>query len=319
MLCTNVRMNLFFLVLLVFIFSPTRAFAKSPSQDVSSSESCKECHPILYREWLGSPHSSAFTAPEFNYETNGYRAEFCLPCHIPQGFMGFPKELKARSVYKNEGVGCPACHMLGDVLQSNTEKPTKAHPKRAKNPFFTRSVVCAPCHKTNYIEVGKFKVAKPKTCQDCHMPGVKRKSDKPIKKYQLKTQDHRFSVFKRKSYKEVISMNIEKAERVETGVSVVVNIENIGAYHALPSSDFGYNEFVVTAELKNEMGLGVSQRYFSVLVERKNAFQPREKKKYPILLSDPEHQGVRLYVRLLKVSFDRKRKTMLLNSERDVR
>jgi len=295
-----------------------RAFAKPAAQDVFSSESCKKCHPILYREWLKSPHAAAFTASEFKYETNDYRAKFCLPCHIPKGFMDFPKELKARLPYRGEGVGCPACHMLGDVLQSNTAKSTKAHPKRAKNPFFTRSVVCAPCHKTNYIEVGRFKAAKPKTCQDCHMPRLKRKSDKPLEKYQLKTQDHRFFVFRRKDYKEVISMNIEKAERTDKGFSVVVNIENIGAYHALPSSDFGYNEFVITAELKNEMGLGVSQKYFSILVERKNAFKPKDKKAYSMLLSDPEHQAAKLYVKLLKVSFDRKHKTMLVKFERDV-
>lgn len=297
--------------LLLATFFSSKAFGSK--KDVSS-ENCKKCHSLIYKEWFESPHKTAFTSKEFKHETDDYKIGFCMPCHIPKGFMGSPEKLAARKNYKEEGVGCPGCHMVGDRLQSRHAAPSKAHPKRSHNVFFGKSMACYPCHKTNYKEISKFKAKKPKTCQECHMKKIKRTGEK-LEEYQLESQDHSFSVFKRKTYDKIISMKITKLERTEKGVQASVEIENLGAYHSIPSSDFGYNELVVTVELKNEMALAVSQKYFSLLVETKNVLPPKEKKTYSINLEDNSHEGVRLHARLLKVSFDRKDKILLLETD----
>ncbi len=280
----------------------------------TGSEKCKKCHPIIFAEWLRSPHAKSYISEEFSYETNKYDTKFCLPCHIPKG-LALPK-LEARINDREEGIGCPSCHLDGAFLLSSHSEPSKDHKKRRKHLIVGKSLACSPCHKTNWNEVKKFKAKKTKTCQDCHMPKIIRKN--PAKPYQAKTYDHSFSVFKTEDYSKIISLNIDLIDISNDFVNTLIEIENLGAHHSLPSSDFGYNELLVTVELKDEMDITVDHTLFSILVERKNVLFPKKKSVYQAALSDSKHVGVALHVRLLKVSFDRKDRLLLAEARRSL-
>lgn len=85
-------------------------------------ETCAECHPDHYREWLGSMHAYAADDPVFvamnaraQRETDGELGDFCVRCHAPAAVaLGLTEDgLNLATIpQKHRGVTCWFCHQV---------------------------------------------------------------------------------------------------------------------------------------------------------------------------------------------------------------
>jgi hypothetical protein len=99
-----------------------------PSYDLEAlrdPEACAECHPVHYREWLGSMHAYAAEDPVFRAmnakaqrESDGAIGDFCVSCHAPVAVAlgltqdGLNLDELPREV---QGVTCWFCHQVESV------------------------------------------------------------------------------------------------------------------------------------------------------------------------------------------------------------
>lgn len=88
-------------------------------------ETCAECHPTHYREWLGSMHAYAADDPVFRAlnargqrETAGELGDFCVRCHAPAALA---LDMTVDGLNLDEipqayrGVTCWSCHQIEAV------------------------------------------------------------------------------------------------------------------------------------------------------------------------------------------------------------
>jgi hypothetical protein len=88
-------------------------------------QTCAGCHPIHYREWLGSMHAYAADDPVFRAmnargqrETDGALGEFCVACHAPVAVaLGLTEDgLDLDAVpLAQRGVTCWYCHQVDGI------------------------------------------------------------------------------------------------------------------------------------------------------------------------------------------------------------
>jgi hypothetical protein len=88
-------------------------------------QTCAECHPDHYREWLGSMHAYAAEDPVFlamnargQRETNGDLGDFCVRCHAPAAVaLGLTEDglNLAELEPKHRGVTCWYCHQVDGI------------------------------------------------------------------------------------------------------------------------------------------------------------------------------------------------------------
>ncbi|MBF0471148.1 MAG: cytochrome c family protein [Gammaproteobacteria bacterium] len=93
----------------------------------TTSDTCKQCHQEIYKQWQGSMHanSTAFTDPihatfyknvvgdpgQEGVTTKAGKYPVCLQCHAPNAARDGKTKIDANPAY-NEGVNCVACHSL---------------------------------------------------------------------------------------------------------------------------------------------------------------------------------------------------------------
>ena len=115
---------------------------------VKSSE-CNECHKVIYEEWSKDFHSKAFVNDPFKKGTKNYGAEECISCHAAQEIAD-EKNLKTRSVHKEEGVNCTTCHLKNNMIYG-PYKLTAKH-KSEQDESMLKSEFCAGCHMPTFQE-----------------------------------------------------------------------------------------------------------------------------------------------------------------------
>jgi hypothetical protein len=119
---------------LLALFGCTRE-PDSPGYDLEAlrnPETCAECHPIHYREWLGSMHAYAAEDPVFRAmnakaqrETDGAIGDFCVNCHAPVAVQleltqdGLNLDELPREV---QGVTCWFCHQV-EAIEGTHNNP----------------------------------------------------------------------------------------------------------------------------------------------------------------------------------------------------
>lgn len=148
-----------------------------PNDAILKPETCQECHPQHYREWLGSMHAYAAEDPVFlamnergQRETNGELGDFCVKCHAPLAVeLGLTTDgLNLAEVPQHlRGVTCYFCHTAESVEGSHNNPlvlsgsrtmlgaiadpvSTEAH-SSAYSPFldaktFESAQMCGTCH-----------------------------------------------------------------------------------------------------------------------------------------------------------------------------
>lgn len=151
----------------------TRAGAAAPA-----AVQCGQCHVEIYKEWHASRHAAAFNDPAYTSETQNHTMDSCVPCHAPETLFAPAPELAARASRREEGVSCLACHLIqgshhGPFLAGAlTPHATREDPARYRD-----AALCGRCHEGAYTSWQASHAANPgaKTCQQCHMPPVRRK------------------------------------------------------------------------------------------------------------------------------------------------
>ncbi len=177
-----------------------------------TNESCKECHPVIYDEYMESMHYKAtvFRDPIHNavWEDHpNFKAKTqykCAQCHIPgadniaafmnNGGQAMPDK---NNFSQNEAISCAACHKISSIekhRQANRniydetkdqyygirEQLSIAHLTDSKNAMFRTGEMCIGCHSHREnikkyivcITENETKKKSYETCITCHMPQV---------------------------------------------------------------------------------------------------------------------------------------------------
>lgn len=283
-----------------------------------SAERCGDCHADIYHEWKNSSHAHSFTDPAFREETNEYQFTFCLGCHAPETIFT-DGSVEARAVSREEGVNCNSCH-LNDCKLSGPTPAHGPHPIAEKNPFFRTSEMCGKCHVGTFKTLQRSQTLKDKeTCQGCHMPAIKRKliQDDPWQKIypEREGRQHLFS-FEALSHanKDLLSLSFIKVTRSHGKIEGILELENTGVPHSIPTGDYGYREVIVKIELLDGTGLLKDSRMESLFIERGTALQYKEKRHIPF--SFRYENGLPLLrATMTRTSFNKDRNILL--AERD--
>ncbi len=167
-----------------------------------SATVCEQCHPEIYRQWLGSQHARSFTDPAFQLAYDRVRRADprrtlpCERCHNPMRFLLATGDPRA-AVFAEEGVSCDFCHSVesasagGDFPRFRARPGVKFGPQGGqpgKSRHATRfsrlhitSTFCAGCHEfrnehgvpvlSTYSEWQEsFYRGEEVHCQFCHLP-----------------------------------------------------------------------------------------------------------------------------------------------------
>lgn len=275
------------------------------------SELCGDCHRDIYIEWKNSPHANSFINNTFREETNEYQFTFCIGCHAPETIFTNDK-IKPRGVNQAEGVNCNSCH-LNDCKLSGPTPAHGPHPIAEKNLFFRTSELCGRCH------IGTFKTWQEsginKTCQDCHMPAIKRKliQDDPWQRMYPKREgkQHLFSSHVLFNGNEnPLKLSFIKVTRSEGKIEGILELENTDVPHRVPTGDYGYREVVVTIELQDKTGRIVNSRRESLFVELKTALPYKGKYHMPFCFDWDENSSV-IKATMIRTSFNKDRNILL--------
>lgn len=112
---------------LIWFFASFSAIAEDTPIHHVSSDTCKQCHKEIYKQWKGSMHaqSTAMKDPihgtfygmvmgdpkEEGVKSKKGKFPVCLQCHAPNAAKDKTTKLDAKPAY-SEGVNCVACHTL---------------------------------------------------------------------------------------------------------------------------------------------------------------------------------------------------------------
>jgi len=151
-----------------------------PSGLTVSARSCEPCHAEVTAEWRQSAHADAFDNSTFRASFRHEPQAWCVNCHAP-----LPEQ--AAGQFREEGVGCAACHIRnGAILAARppTTAAQAAHPIVVE-PRLSQPEFCAGCHQFNWpittepVRYGphpmqntfaEFQASgSTETCVDCHM------------------------------------------------------------------------------------------------------------------------------------------------------
>ena len=251
---------------------------------------CGECHEKMFDEWTASAHAHADDSPVFAAMRKQASEPSCERCHAPLVLLKEPPTFAAR-----EAVSCEVCHRIQSVevaepmshvelLLAHETKlgprcdPTKPYFHRAScSPLFKKPELCAACHQlfqppigggvllpvhTEYSDFQKTQyAAKGKSCQDCHMPGVR--AELAIGERERDgVPDHGFlgdAGKLRGSALTAVASASWKAGWAEVSVSVT----NARAGHAIPAGSPGREVLIrVSAHDQNGVELERQERVF---------------------------------------------------------
>ena len=155
---------------------------------------CAKCHADVHEEWSGSPHSQSWSNPVFQASIKDLgekEREGCARCHAPGSIIetGYGKIPEAREHDRDVGVNCFTCHVLGNRYFGPHQ--SKGHGGIKATKEFTEATLCLSCHgqpeaRADHDQGSSYlagPVSKRTSCQECHMPGTRRKmvTNKKIK------------------------------------------------------------------------------------------------------------------------------------------
>jgi hypothetical protein len=234
---------------------------------VKSSE-CNECHKLIYEEWSKDFHSKAFVNDPFKKGTKNYAAQECISCHAAQEIAD-EKNLKTRSVHKEEGVNCTTCHLKNNMIYG-PYKLTAKH-KSEQDESMLKSEFCAGCHMPTFQEWQAS--GSKKTCQECHMPRVERKVVQgfPISMFVPNRMVGQHMQSYEKLLKEAALITGEAGKG-----SVKISLTNRAGGHNMPTGKYGDYRIVLNTQVKDADGKTIfsKEEVFSTL--KKNGVPPQK-------------------------------------------
>ncbi len=299
-------------------------------EDSSGSKVCSECHIDIYNEWAESSHSESYSSEEFLASSNNYEYKFCLGCHIPETILNtlkssmddqtgvdWPKlkneEIVARSYNLADGVDCQGCHLTADCTLAGPHEGFSPHPTEKKDELYKSSELCGICHRDTLEEYLTYvSNGNDETCQDCHMPAVKRKliQNEPWQKMHVRKEGkvHTFSVSSAmKKKKDFIDLKFIEINNDNNQITGNVEIINSKVSHSIPTGKYGYRELLLLINLKDNLGRVIKFRQESMFVELNTQLKPGEKKIYNFVfdLGEEEIWVKELEAILIRTNFNR--------------
>lgn len=242
---------------------------------VKSSE-CNECHKLIYEEWSKDFHSKAFVNEPFKKGTKNYGAEECISCHAAQEIAD-EKNLKTRSVHKEEGVNCTTCHLKNNMIYG-PYKLTAKH-KSEQDESMLKSEFCAGCHMPTFQEWQAS--GSKKTCQECHMPRVERKA---VQGFLLSAIVPKRMVGQHLMIYDKILKEAALITGEATKGLVKISLTNRASGHNMPTGKYGDYRIVLNTQVKDADGKTIfsKEEVFSTL--KKNGVPPQKSVafEYPI-------------------------------------
>ena len=216
-----------------------------------NAEFCKECHIDIYNEWVESRHAKAYTSNTYRQATNDYQFTSCLACHVPEPTVS-EGSLKRRDMFREEGVTCSSCHleeskMLGPIEPTSKLAP---HPMGVMEDRYRNSKFCGRCHEGTFKEWEQVISEEKHTCQECHMPSVKKKLTQAthllsklivavsMEKEALQKR-HTFGIHRKLPDMEPLTINLKRE-----GKLLKLILKN-HLPHSVPTGDFGFRVVIV--------------------------------------------------------------------------
>jgi hypothetical protein len=210
------------------------------------SKRCADCHAEIFKEWKKSRHYHAWRSENFRLQSENYTKTKCLSCHAPHQVDPDKKPL-LRAEFKEDGVGCVACHFKEETRSMHGPLKVWSPPHPSKQDFsYLKSNFCAGCHRETFKEWKRARVEK--SCQECHMPSIGKRD--LIQKFPF----HYFHLAKPRTSHEFPSL---KADAEDIKVELVENfliLTNVGVPHNLPTADQGNPKLYIIARVKYRDG-----------------------------------------------------------------
>ncbi|NUP88968.1 MAG: hypothetical protein HUU25_04005 [Candidatus Sumerlaeia bacterium] len=234
------------------------------------AESCAECHVAIHREWAASAHARAFTDPTFQEATVNARARSCVACHVPVTVFHIQGDPEARTDRLDEGVSCVVCHLDTDdhALAGPLTGlgPLVPHATVEGDTWFRSSELCGVCHEGTFSQTQAHaaRVGDRRTCQECHMPAVDRKTTQATDVLSSAivalhdthpSRRHTFEIGAVENFPDTLAVRVLSPTRVE-----VTNL----LPHPIPTGDFGHRVATLTATRLDSDGrplASVSRRF----------------------------------------------------------
>lgn len=235
-----------------------------------SAESCAECHVDIHREWAASAHARAFTDPVFQQATVNARAGSCVACHVPATVFHIEGDPEARTDRLDEGVTCVACHLDTDAHALagplSGLGPLVPHVTVEGDTWFRSGELCGVCHEGTFAQTQTHaaRVGDQRTCQQCHMPAVDRKTTQATDVLSTGivalhdthlSRRHTFEIEAVENFPETLAVRVLSPTQVEVTNRLP---------HPIPTGDFGRRVATLRAALLDARGetlASVSQRF----------------------------------------------------------
>jgi hypothetical protein len=225
---------------------------------------CERCHQEVYREWEGSRHADAFRHEGFQAASAGAREPACVACHAAAPLRADAAPAP-RANRLEEGVTCITCHLAPDsgagrfAMRGPVSRtsPVEVHPVIERDPLYRSSALCGSCHRTTLAEwqAAPEPAEGRSTCQECHMPAVRRKVESPNDAHPSSAffsalgdaqelRRHGFAV--PEPTPEQVRLEARVEEAADGSPRLRVALHN-GLPHDLPTGEFGRRELRIVA------------------------------------------------------------------------
>ena len=287
------------------------------------SHKCGDCHVDIYNEWVESSHSQSYISEEFRVSTNNYEFKFCIRCHVPETIFTLLEndEIAPRDYNLKDGVDCHGCHLTVDCTLAGPHSGISPHPIEKKEELFKSGELCGKCHVDTFEEYLMYVADNDETCQDCHMPAVRRKliQDEPWQKLHVRKEGkaHTFSSLSAlKNNKDFIELTFTEISNSNKQIKGKVEILNTKVNHSIPTGKYGYKEVLLLINLKDNFGRIVKYKQESMFVELNTQLKPGVKKIYSFVFDIDGENGVKeMEAVLFRTNFNRTNKTLLAKAE----
>ena len=232
-------------------------------------------------------------------------------------------EIAARDYNLKDGVDCQGCHLTVDCEFSGPHEGISPHPLKKDEEFYKSSELCGTCHVDTFEEYLTYAGnGNDETCQDCHMPAVRRKliQDEPWQKLHKKKDGkaHTFSVSSAmKKKKDFIDLKFTEINKNNNQITGSVEITNTKVNHSIPTGKYGYREVLLLINLKDNLGRIIKSKQESLFVELNTQLKPGEKKIYNFVfdLDGKDNWVNELEAIILRTNFNRTDKTQFAKVE----
>jgi len=233
----------------------------------TSSRVCGSCHVDIYRTWKNSLHAFSLSDPIFDaaymqaIKVAGDAAkQLCLRCHAPMTQVN--QDFALREGVTTEGVSCDFCHTVTMVHLDRPDKPYSCQPGIVKrsvlkdisspahqvefSALHSQAEFCGGCH--NYTAPNGTPImstydewkngpyaATGIQCQDCHMTlRAGHVVSKDVKESAANIHYHDL-IHDSDQLRGALDVEILRAERSNGELQVMVQVENVGSGHKVPT------------------------------------------------------------------------------------